>query len=48
MVLVLQLQVSRFCECKAIVSATYEGLGRNSNDQIGEKCTYDINYEHVG
>ncbi len=41
--MVLHKQGSNFCECKTIVSGTYDGLALNSNDQIGEKCTYDIN-----
>ncbi len=31
-------------QCKNIVSATYDGLALNSNNQVGEKCTYDISY----
>ena len=38
--IVLHKQVSNFCECKTIISATYGGLALNVNNQIGEKCTY--------
>ncbi len=30
-------------QCNNIVSATYDVLALKSNNQVGEKCTYDIN-----